>query len=137
MKKSILLLLTISSFFLASAQGNLQFNNVLTMSFEAVSNVDDTKTLTVPDGQVLKITSAHASHSTNSNYGNEQVLRFKEATSCCHTSLTGGFESYGSMSSNNFPVWLKAGTYSFKLENQQNNGTGTAILTGVYFNIVQ
>ena len=138
MKKILLILLTIFTFSFTSGQGNnLQFNNVLTMSFEAVSTADDTKTLTVPDGQVLKITSAHASHSTNNNYGNEQVLRFKEATSCCHTSLTGGFESYGSMSSNNFPVWLKAGTYSFKLENKQNSGTGTAILTGVYFNIVQ
>ena len=138
MKKTLLFLLTTFTISAATAQGNnLQFNSVLTMSFESTFTTNDTKTITVPNGQVLKITSAHASHTSTTSYNEEQILGFKEASSSYYTNLTGGIDNSYSMSSNNFPVWLKAGTYNFELNNRQNNGTGTAILTGIYFNIVQ
>ena len=129
MKKTLLFLLTTFTISAATAQGNnLQFNSVLTMSFESTFTTN---------GQVLKITSAHASHTSTTSYNEEQILGFKEASSSYYTNLTGGIDNSYSMSSNNFPVWLKAGTYNFELNNRQNNGTGTAILTGIYFNIVQ
>ena len=138
MKKILLLLFMFFSFSAAMAQGNnLQFSNVLTMSFEAAGSTDDTQTLTVPSGQVLKITSAHASNATNRNYNDLQILKFKELSSSSYTNLTSGTENSYSNSSNNFPIWLKAGIYMFKLDNEQNSGTGTAILTGIYFNIFQ
>lgn len=93
MKKILLFIFTLFTFSSASSQGNLQFNNVLTMSFEASSGNPDVKTITVPSGQVLKITSATCSHTSNQSYNDYQFLNFKETTSTYYTLLAAGREA--------------------------------------------
>ena len=137
MKKILLFIFTLFTFSFATSQGNLQFNNVLTMSFEASSGNPDVKTITVPSGQVLKITSATCSHTSNQSYNDYQFLNFKETTSTYYTLLATGRETTAKYVSETFPVWLKAGNYDFKFNNLQGSGTGTAIMTGIYFNIIQ
>ena len=137
MRKILLFIFTLFTFSFATSQGNLQFNNVLTMSFEASAGNTDVKTITVPSGQVLKITSATCSHTSNTNYNDNQFLNFKETTNPYYTLLATGREGTIKYVSETFPVWLKAGNYDFKFNNLQGAGTGTAIMTGIYFNIIQ
>ena len=137
MKKLLTIILTILLSAQLSAQGNnLQFSNVLTLSFESTGGAIDNQTITVPNGQVLKITSVLCSHTSNDNYNDKQALFFKESTRSNYTIIQTGRNSSSEHANDSFPVWLKSGSYDFYFDNRQNSGTGTAILSGIYFNII-
>ena len=138
MKKLLTILITILFLAKLSAQGNnLQFSSVLTSSFEASGTATDSQTITIPNGQVLKITSVLCSHTTNYSYNDQQALFFKESTRSNYTILRTGRSYSTVMDNTNFPVWLKSGSYDFYFDNKQNSGTGTAIISGIFFNITQ
>ena len=138
MKKLLTILITILFSAQLSAQGNnLQFSSVLTSSFESTAGAIDNQTITIPNGQVLKITSVLCSHTSNNNYNEHQVLFFKESTRSNYTILRTGRSYNTIMDNTDFPVWLKSGSYDFYFDNKQNSGTGTAIISGIFFNITQ
>lgn len=137
MKKLLIILITILFSAHLSAQGNnLQFSSVLTLSFEASGTATDNQSITIPSGQVLKITSVLCSHTSNNNYNEHQVLFFKESTRSNYTILRTGRSYTTLMDNTDFPVWLKTGSYDFYFDNKQDSGTGTAIISGIYFNTI-
>jgi hypothetical protein len=118
---SLLLLLAASSF-LAQAQGNLQFNRVISESISL--NPSQSSTLiTVPAGKVWKIEAVEANHSGSTIYKyeiNGQVFAI----------------SNGSPSRINHGLWLKAGD-TFRVLNGPTGNNNTPYYYSILeFNIV-
>ena len=114
MKKTILFLFTIFSFFLVSAQGNLQFNQVLTFT----GNTTETNIYTVPVGKVAKITKA-IDYTASSSQWNVQ-LKLNGAKPPQGKDLTG--------------VWLKENDIVGSL--QGSSGNENYIISIIEYNII-
>ena len=130
MKKILAIGLLLACCCTVKAQNNLQFNRVVIIRGDSISNCSsgcgDTilyKTFTVAVDKVLKI------ESLNFNAGN--YVMFLDNTPFSKTST-------GYM--NTFPIWLPSGTYSiyFGTYNTTNSSTGNYayLLSAIEFNVV-
>ncbi len=130
MRKIIFTSLFLICFVIGKAQNNLQFNRVVTLKADSVSNCSsgcaDTilyRTFTVPQNKVLKI------ESINFIAGN--YLLFLDGTpfSKLSTSIT-----------NTFPIWLPSGTYSIYfatyITSASSTGNYAFLLSAIEFNVV-
>lgn len=113
------------------AQNNLQFNRVVTIRADSISNCSsgcaDTilyRTFTVPANKVLKI------ESINFIAGN--YLLFLDSTP---------FSKVSTNITNTFPIWLPAGDYSIYfgtyISSASSTGSYAYMLSAIEFNLVQ
>ncbi len=130
MKKIFATCLLIACCYTVKAQNNLQFNRVVTIFTDSVSNCSsncaDTvllRTFVVPADKVLKIESITFSP------GNYFLFLNGVAFSRAATTIT-----------NNFPIWLPPGTYHiyFGTYNPANSQAGnySYLLSAIEFNVV-
>jgi len=129
-KKLSTLCLLLLCCYAGKAQNNLQFNRVVTIFTDSVSNCSsncaDTvllRTIIVPANKVLKI------ESINFTPGNYFLF------------LNGvAFSRVASSYANNFPIWLPSGTYYiyFGTYNSSNSQAGiySYLLSAIEFNVV-
>ncbi len=140
MKKHIVLLFlslfTCSKWF---AQGNLQFNKVVTYtmsgSFSASSNIYTLQTIniTVPTNKVLKIESAQSRASTASDLLSNVL---SSAITLNNVIIVSTETSYVI---GNFPIWLNEGNYTIQLLVQNGTtaaGNGYGLISAIEFNII-
>ncbi|UAY53450.1 hypothetical protein [Ferruginibacter albus] len=132
MKRIFSTCLLLAACYITKAQNNLQFNRVVIVKADSISNCSngcpDTillRTFTVSQGKVLKI------ESINFIPGNYYTL-FLDNTPFAKT--TSGL-------TNSFPIWLPSGTYSiyFGTYSPTSSATGqyAYLLSGIEFNVVQ
>lgn len=130
MRKLLFTLLLIICGSMARSQNNLQFNRVVTLSADSISNCSsgcaDTilfRTFTVPANKVLKI------ESINFIAGN--YLLFLNSTPFSKTS---------SNITNTFPIWLPPGDYSIYFSTYVTSASSTGsyayLLSAIEFNTV-
>jgi hypothetical protein len=130
MKKTLAVCLLIAGCYTGKAQGNLQFNRVVTIFTDSVSNCSsncaDTvllRTFIVPANKVLKI------ESINHSFGNYFLFLNGVAFSRVATTLP-----------NSYPIWLPPGTYHiyFGTYNPANSQAGnySYLLSAIEFNVV-
>lgn len=131
MKKIISFLLFFICFRSVHAQNNLQFNRVVLIQADSISNCSsgcpDTilyKTFTVLPNKVLKI------ESINFLAGNYFLFLDKTPFSKVSTGI-----------SNTFPIWLPSGTYAIYfgtyISNASSTGQYAYTLSALEFNVVQ
>jgi hypothetical protein len=117
-KEFLLVSLAILLFGNVFGQGNLQFNQVISMNFSATGfdggNFPwDIQPVTIPSGKVWKIESVRLTERDDSApvyYRSNNAAAFIIGENLIET---------GSATSNYpFPVWLPAGNYSFKLQGE-------------------
>ena len=131
MKKIISICILLFSCYLSKAQNNLQFNRVVIIKADSISNCSsncgDTilmRQFTVAPDKVLKI------ESINFSPGNYVLFLDNTPFSRTATQLP-----------NNFPIWLPEGTYSlyFGTFNTANSASGqyAYLLSALEFNVVQ
>lgn len=131
MRKVIFICLLFMCCSMAKAQNNLQFNRVVTIKADSISNCSsgcaDTilyRTFTVPPNKVLKI------ESINFLAGN--YLLFLDSTP---------FSKLSTGIMNTFPIWLPAGDYSIYfatyITSASSSGNYAYLLSGIEFNVVQ
>ncbi len=131
MKKTFSICLLLLCCCFAKAQNNLQFNRVVIIKADSISNCGggcpDTilyRQFTVPPDKVLKIESI--------NYIPGNYYLFLDNTP---------FIRVSSNPANNFPIWLPSGTYAiyFGTYNSANSATGqyAYLLSAIEFNVVQ
>lgn len=131
MKNVIFTCLFLICYGIGKAQNNLQFNRVVNIKADSISNCSsgcaDTilyRTFTVPANKVLKI------ESINFLAGN--YLLFLDGTPFSKSST-------GIM--NTFPIWLPSGDYSIYfatyIPSASSTGNYAYLLSGIEFNIVQ
>lgn len=137
--KNILLIVICFISLQLSAQGNLQFNQVVTESFGPVTVSTGTgiftQAITVPVGKVWKI--EHASiwedaGSYRATVGGFYSLFVDNICLVNQASTQSGLTS----TSNNFPVWLSEGTYGIKVSNQDGPKSLVASISVIEFNVV-
>ncbi len=117
------------------AQGNLQFDHALTEQMEISSNNDVTLSIVVPSGQVLKITALNIGDENNISQNSNATLYYKKSTNSHYVFLCSG--SYGASGNvPNLPIWLKEGTYDFKLICTNATGWIACMLSGIFFNVI-
>lgn len=139
MKQILSILLLISVFTFAKAQGNLQFNQVKYIKLSYVTPNNNSyqgydQVITVPPGKVWKIESVIGSAQGNSNYVSPTTT----------VTLDGVVLSFYSSSSNGYqaaplPIWLPEGSYTLSLVSSASLTTGTTItgrVSAIEFNIV-
>jgi|JI9StandDraft_1071089.scaffolds.fasta_scaffold92059_3 hypothetical protein len=130
MKKLFAVCLLLLCCYAGHAQNNLQFNRVVTIFTDSVSNCSsncaDTvllRTFVVPANKVLKI------ESINFTPGNYFLFLNGVAFSRVATTIA-----------NNFPIWLPSGTYNiyFGTYNSANSQAGnySYLLSAIEFNVV-
>lgn len=124
--------------FSASAQGNLQFNQVIYVRMSYVlpnSNSFQTsqQTITVPPGKVWKIESASGSAQGSTNYVSPTTTILLDGVN-----LTFYNGSSGTYWETDFPIWLPEGTYTLAMVSSTSavNTTITGRLSAIEFNIV-
>lgn len=131
MKKIISICLLLFSCYITKAQNNLQFNRVVIIRADSVSNCSSgcadsllVRTFTVAPDKVLKI------ESINFNPGN--YFLFIDSTPFFKTS--NGI-------TNSFPIWLPAGTYTIYFgtfsTTASQAGNYSYLLSAIEFNVVQ
>jgi hypothetical protein len=130
MKKIFTLCLLMACFCAGKAQNNLQFNQVVILKADSISNCSsgcaDTilyRTFTVPANKVLKI------ESINFIAGN--YLLFLDGTP---------FSKSSTGITNTFPVWLPSGTYSLYfatyIPSASSTGNYAFLMSALEFNVV-
>jgi hypothetical protein len=130
MKKLITLCLILACCYTANAQNNLQFNRVVTLKADSISNCSsgcaDTilyRTFTVDANKVLKI------ESINFIAGN--YLLFLDGTP---------FSKVATGITNTFPIWLPSGTYSLYfatyISSASSTGSYAFLMSALEFNVV-
>jgi len=135
MKKIITIIAICIAQQLSYAQGNLQFDHALTEQMEISSNNEVTLSIVVPTGQVLKITAINIGDEDNGAHNEYAYLRYKKSTNSHYIFLSHG--SYGAASNvPTLPMWLKAGTYDFKLKSTNSTGWIACMLSGIFFNVI-
>ena len=120
---SLLSILTSKSF----AQGNLQFNQVLTYSGTLTTGWNSSPSYTVPVGKVWKI----EFHSVSDNY----ISLYLNGAVIHDVAMVGSVNAAGSVI-NSSPIWLKTGdviNYAGQLPNYSQQGWALSIIE---FNIV-
>ncbi len=142
MKKISFLVVFLVLALLSNAQGNLQFNRVVTVETDfAVPNTNFYNftdfTFTVPAGKVWKIESAHGTYendnSTNLSYNGFVHLMIDKKF--IHYYNSGGVSVVGSY----LPMWLPEGTYTLKVVMSSGGSVGHHIyggFTGIEFNVL-
>ena len=133
MKKTLLFLLTIFTFSLVSAQGNLQFNRALYEDYSInVTSAYDYKTLTnaftVPTDKVWKVTSLTGSITSINQYIAGDVGISKNGVGSFSVNITGHTQK---------TLWLPSGSYDIRCYSAGQNGNYKVLLSGVEFNLVQ
>ena len=133
--KNILLILAIAFSSASFAQGNLQFNQVLNLTYtNNFTNFGNATvgSITVPVGKIWKIESG-SSHTfvsgPNKPYPVGMSLFLGDF---CVISVESG--NYGSVV--NYPIWLSAGVYSVVMNAYQTSGNLKCALSVIEFNIV-
>ncbi len=136
MKKILSIVVLLSMFVVANAQGNLEFNRVFLVeqSFVVPTNVSSPfseQTITVPAGKVWKIESVMANYSFNvgSNLGVGSTVAV----------LLNRKTLYQAGVMAEFPIWLPEGTYTLRYVYTSNTGSvGSEIyggISGIEFNV--
>ncbi len=131
MKKIVSIFVLLVCSYMVKAQNNLQFNRVVIIQADSVSNCSsgcpDTilyRPFTVPPNKVLKI------ESVNYSPGNYYLFIANSPFARSSTSLP-----------NSFPIWLPSGDYSiyFGTYNSSNSAAGNYafLMSAVEFNVVQ
>ena len=131
MKKIISLCLLVACCYISKAQNNLQFNRVVIIRGDSISNCSSGcpdsilfQRFTVPPNKVLKIESI--------NFVPGNYVLFLDNTPFSRTAT--GIP-------NSFPIWLPPGTYSiyFGTYNSANSAAGNYayLLSAIEFNVVQ
>ena len=131
MRKVIFICLLFLCYGTAKSQNNLQFNRVVNIKADSISNCSsgcaDTilyRTFTVPSGKVLKI------ESINFLAGN--YLLFLDGTP---------FSKLSTGIMNTFPIWLPSGDYSIYfatyITSASSSGNYSFLLSGIEFNVVE
>jgi hypothetical protein len=129
-KRLLTVCLLLACGYAARAQNNLQFNRVVTLKADSISNCSggcaDTilfRTFTVPADKVLKI------ESINFLAGN--YLLFLDGTP---------FSKLSTGITNSFPIWLPPGTYSIYfgtyLTTASSTGNYAFLMSALEFNVV-
>lgn len=143
MKKNIFLLLILILSCTSKAQGNLQFNRVVTFSnSDIVANnaVTTFETITIPQGKVWKIESVSLS-----GVSNNVVSPFDAGSGSTIKWLYARFNDVVAYSANNvgnqinlLPIWLNSGTYIFKVNSAYSNLSGRVLASysAIEFNII-
>lgn len=144
MKKNILLLLLLIGACTSYAQGNLQFNRVVTFSNNGTvssGTVTTYETITIPQGKVWKIESVALAgiDSTNSIYpftaGSGSTIKWLYARFNDIIAYSG--DNLGNQNTL-LPIWLNSGTYLFKISSAYSNSSGgvLASYSAIEFNII-
>lgn len=131
MKKIFTCCILMAFCYIANAQNNLQFNQVITIKADTLSNCSGTcpdtimyRTFTVAPNKVLKIESINFIAP-----GNYQVFLDATPFSKVSTGIT-----------NTFPIWLPAGTYSIYCATYVSTssiiGNFAYLLSAIEFNVV-
>ena len=134
MKKTIILLLAIFTFSFASAQGNLQFNQVLNLDFSTFCDNENVEysagSFTVPNNKVWKITYSSVYSSTNPSYSGALKIN--------NIMVNNGRINPTNNNNKSAIIWLQAGNYNVSLfSTTSSNQAIVATLSVVEFNIVQ
>jgi len=118
MKNFVLIIVLSNLTILGKAQGNLQFNQVLTYNGTLTSSTSPglSPTYSCPAGKVWKIESKTKTPCKNNGY----YVNYPAVTTLnCYLNGTWFQDYYVSEEINNSPLWLKAGDYIyFELINQ-------------------
>jgi hypothetical protein len=137
MKTIGLLSMIIMLAFTVSAQGNLQFNQVIYIKMSYVLPTSSSfqtsqQTLTVPPGKVWKIESASGSAQGSTNYVSPTTSITLDGVI-----LTFYNGSSGTYWETNFPIWLPEGTYTLAMVSSTStvNTTITGRLSAIEFNV--
>ncbi len=131
MKKIFTILVLLFSCYLGKAQNNLQFNRVVIVKADSISNCSSNcndsllvRTFTVDANKVLKI------ESINFTPGNYTLFLDNTPFSRTSTGIT-----------NTFPIWLPAGTYTIffgtYFPTASQAGNYAYLLSAIEFNVVQ
>jgi hypothetical protein len=132
MKKTIVVCLLLLCGFITKAQNNLQFNRVVIIRADSISNCGSgtcadsllVRTFTVDPNKVLKI------ESINFTPGNYTLFLDNTPFSRTSTGIT-----------NTFPIWLPSGTYTIYFgtynSNASQSGNYAYLLSALEFNVVQ
>ena len=132
---SLSLLFGVLSF--ASAQGNLQFNQVIVQDFTATISSWTTATvgtITVPAGKVWKVEHADLwrQNSLRQTYDHEYSLFINNILIHRAKGSTGSGNNY----TDRLPVWLPAGTYSIIISNEDSSSKDfVADINAIEFNV--
>ncbi len=120
--KNLLLILTCALSTSLFAQGNLQFNQVITQNYSITENAynsisNSNTSLTVPSGKVWKIESViFKTYSANNTYDPNCFLMINGFNVLFETGSSYGNDSGGAL--NHQPIWLKAGNQiGFSMKN--------------------
>jgi hypothetical protein len=130
MKKLILIIICFVSLQL-SAQGNLQFNQVINISYDFTSSSSEgvIGTLTVPSGKVLKIEGA----SLLRNWG----TYFAELVSSYAMIIIADIPVFARTNDIRcLPLWLSEGTYDIYSSFSASSGNFRAGISAIEFNVV-
>ena len=129
--KNILLILAIAFSIYSNAQGNLQFNQVINISYDFTSSSSEgvIGTITVPSGKVLKIEGA----SLLLNWG----TYFAEATYSYAMIIIADIPVYARTNDVRcLPLWLSEGTYDIYSSFGASSGNFRAGISAIEFNVV-
>ena len=156
MKNLLLLILTCALSSSLFAQGNLQFNQVISQNLtgtlpntgtSAPEYTFQTLVITVPVGKVWKIESSSC-HTVSGSSGNETKLAGTSSVDNIvlfldHDVLSYAYNNTASLSlvsSTNLPLWLPSGSYSLKLigkcQTQYVSYSAYGSLHAIEFNII-
>ena len=135
MKKLILIAMCFISLQL-SAQGNLQFNQVINLDYtSAISGISKVNlgSVTVPAGKTWKIESGTLYRDSGTSNIGEAVaanLAFNNILVCDN-------KTNNNPNGTNYPIWLSAGTYQVVMsQNVSSNLTYVFSISIIEFNIV-
>ena len=135
MKKLILVAICFVSIQL-SAQGNLQFNQILNLTYTNNFSSSYTKatvgSVIVPAGKVWKIESTSAYRNATTYFDpNVNFLSLFFGTFCVRSELGG---NYGISTS--YPIWLSEGTYNVVMNITGNSGNMICSVSIIEFNVI-
>lgn len=135
MKKLILVVICFVSIQL-SAQGNLQFNQILNLTY--TNNFSSTYTkatvgnVIVPAGKVWKIESTSAYKNWTTYFeSNVNYVSLYFGSFCVRAELSG---NYGISTS--YPIWLSEGTYNVVMNTTGNSGNMVCSVSIIEFNVI-
>lgn len=117
-----------------SAQGNLQFNQVINQSLvgSVGTTLQSVGSITVPAGKVWKIEAV--SYTFVSVYRQNGTSGYWAYIGdyLVYDGYTGNFSNIN----NTFPLWLKAGTYDVTARASSSYPNGTVAISAIEFNVI-
>jgi hypothetical protein len=151
MKHTIKLIIIFSIVFTSNlnAQVNLEFNQVVNMFYPYAGSGSTSYDLVVPEGKVLKITSATVYPEFTSTNNNNKSVTFAvdghtlaQFFSAYYVSNTTSTQDRPILVTNNpFPFWLNAGTHEVIITQSgsiwNSDGSRGASFSGIEFNLAE